>query len=60
VSAIGRRPGAVAAARVINALHVIAVGSYRFLAYTPLAYWRMIQAELTALAALYQDQPERP
>jgi hypothetical protein len=60
VSAIGRSPGAVAAARVVNALYFIAVGSYCFLAYTPLAYWRMIQAELAALAALYQYQPERP
>jgi Sulfatase len=43
VSAIGRSPGAVAAARVVNASYFIAVGSYCFLAYTPFAYFQFIK-----------------
>ena len=43
MSAIGRSPGAVAAARVVNASYFIAVGSYCFLAYTPFAYFQFIK-----------------
>jgi len=43
VSAIGRSPGAVAVARVVNASFFIAVGSYCFLAYTPFAYFQFIK-----------------
>jgi hypothetical protein len=43
VSAIGRSPGAVAAARFVNASYFIAVGSYCFLAYTPFAYFQFIK-----------------
>jgi Sulfatase len=43
VSAIGRSPGAVAAARVFNASFFIVVGCYCFLAYTPFAYFQFIK-----------------
>ena len=58
MSATGRSPGAVAAARVINASFLIAVASYCFLAYTPFAYFQFIKPNvLPALADFVKLTP---